>query len=100
MIDDKVTSRFECIAAELRTLGLTLHRLPGEYIVNLRNGSDRTARMVETLDEALEVGRQMAAETTTSSPAKGQWHRWPRRRKSKASPRFQNGYARGPSKPV
>lgn len=97
MIDDKVTSRFECIAAELRRLGLTLRRLPGEYIVNFRNGSDRTARMVETLDEALEVGRQMAAETTTSSPAHG---RWRRRRKLKASPRFRGGYARRRSKPV
>lgn len=31
--------------AELRALGITLTRLPGEYRVNYRNGTDATARL-------------------------------------------------------
>jgi hypothetical protein len=57
--------RFDTVAAELRALGITLARLPGEYRVNFRNSrnsSDATAQTVETLDEALELGRAMAAE--------------------------------------
>jgi hypothetical protein len=54
-------SPFELAAAELRALGITLARLPGEYRVNIRNGADTTARTAETLDEALELGRSMAA---------------------------------------
>jgi hypothetical protein len=53
---------FELAAAELRALGIILARLPGEYRVNYRSGSDATARMAETLDEALELGRSMAAD--------------------------------------
>ena len=55
-------SRFELVAAELRALGLTLRRLPGEYCVNFRYGGDATARMAEDLDQALEPGREMAAQ--------------------------------------
>jgi hypothetical protein len=54
-------SPFELAARDLRALGITLARLPGEYRVNIRNGSDATARMAETLDEALALGRSMAA---------------------------------------
>ena len=53
---------FELAAAELRPLGITLANLPGEYRVNYRNGGDATARTAETLDEALALGRAMAAE--------------------------------------
>jgi hypothetical protein len=53
--------RFDTIAAELRKLGVTLARLPGEYRVNFRNGSDATAQTVETLDEAIALGRSLAA---------------------------------------
>jgi len=59
---------FENIVRELRTLGLTLHRLPGEYCVNFRNGGDRTARVADDLDQALELGRAMAAEKATEQP--------------------------------
>jgi hypothetical protein len=40
-------------------------RLPGEYRVNYRTGTDATARTVETLDQALELGRT----TTADAPA-------------------------------
>jgi hypothetical protein len=55
-------SPFELAARELRVLGITLANLPGEYRVNYRNGADATARMAETLDEALALGRQLAAD--------------------------------------
>jgi hypothetical protein len=73
-------SRFEFISAELRTLGITLLRLPGEYRVNYRNGGDGTARFADDLDEALEIGRAMAAEkaadpnTATKAPRR-RWRR-------------------------
>jgi hypothetical protein len=60
MIDDRPIV-FESIAAELRALGITLAWLPGEYRVNYRNGSDATARLAETLNEVLDLGREMAA---------------------------------------
>ena len=53
---------FEIAAAELRKLGITLARLPGEYRVNFQNGTDATAQIAETIDEALDLGRAMAAE--------------------------------------
>jgi hypothetical protein len=70
-------SRFELTAAELRSLGITVTRLPGEYRVNYRTGTDATARTVETLDQALELGRTMTADAPTPpSPAHGkQGHR-------------------------
>jgi hypothetical protein len=37
-------SRFELIAGELRTIGLTLQRLPGEYRVNFRNSGGASCR--------------------------------------------------------
>jgi hypothetical protein len=55
--DPPPLSRFELAAAELRGLGITVTRLPGEYRVNYRTGTDATARTVETLDQALELGR-------------------------------------------
>jgi hypothetical protein len=36
-----------------RGLGITVARLPGEYRVKYRNATDATARMAETLDQAL-----------------------------------------------
>jgi hypothetical protein len=61
MTDTPGISRFEPVARELRALGITITRLPGEYCVNIRNGTDATAQAVETLDEALALGRSMAA---------------------------------------
>jgi hypothetical protein len=54
-------------------LGRTLRRLPGEYCVNFLNGETETARFADDLDEALELGRAMAATkaaepTTTKRP--------------------------------
>jgi|SRR5665213_1114706 len=75
-------SRFEVVAVELRTLGLTLQRLPGEYRVNFRNGGDKTARFADDLDQALELGRAMAAEKAAEQPAtnKPPRRRWRRKR--------------------
>jgi len=53
---------FDRTAAELRRLGITLAGLPGEDRVNFRNGADGTARMAETLDEAVKAGRSTAAD--------------------------------------
>jgi len=39
--------------------------LPGEYRVNFRNGADKTARFADDLNQALEIGREMAAEAAT-----------------------------------
>lgn len=73
-------SRFEMVAAELRRLGLTIRRLPGEYCINFRDGGDATARMAEDLDQALELGRAMAAEAAISrasaqKPPRRRWRR-------------------------
>jgi hypothetical protein len=85
MTGDQSPSPFELAAAELRPLGITLARLPGEYRVNLRNGADATARMAETLDEAVEIGRSMAADTPAPpGPAQGPRRRRPRRMTPKA----------------
>jgi hypothetical protein len=54
-------SRFELIAAELASLGVTIAARPGEYSVNYRADKDETARCTDDLDEALELGRAMAA---------------------------------------
>jgi hypothetical protein len=80
MAETDSISRFEVVARELRALGLTLRRLPGEYCVNFRNGGDATARMAENLDEALELGRAMAAEaaanrSTSEKPLRRRWRR-------------------------
>ena len=77
---DPPVSRFELAAAELRTLGLSLRRLPGEYCVNFRNGGDSTARMADDLDQALELGRAMAADkaadrATTEKRPRRRWRR-------------------------
>ena len=73
---------FDIVTAELRTLGLILQRLPGEYCVNFRNGGDKTARFAEDLGEALEIGREMAAEKAAEQPAttKPPRRRWRRKR--------------------
>jgi hypothetical protein len=59
---------FELATAELRKLGIDLTRLPGEYRVNFHNGAESTARIFETLDEALTAGRAMAAQRAAAAP--------------------------------
>jgi hypothetical protein len=83
--DPPALSRFELAARELRALGIVMTRLPGEYRVNYRTGTDATARTVETLDQALELGRTMAAEAPAPpSPAHGKRGRRPLRMTPKA----------------
>jgi hypothetical protein len=70
--------RFEVVTAELRRLGLTVRSLPGEYLVNFRNGWDTTVRFADDLDQALELGRAMAAEkaaeqATAKKPPRRRW---------------------------
>jgi hypothetical protein len=67
MTSEKTPSRFELAYEELRALGIVLARLPGEYRVNVRNGSEKTARFADDLDEAVELGRAMAAEAVAAS---------------------------------
>jgi hypothetical protein len=75
-------SHFELVARELRTHGLTIRTLPGEYCVNFRYGGEKTARFADDLDQALEIGRAMAAEAAANvSPAKKPTRRRWRRRK-------------------
>ena len=59
--DSPPLPRFEIVARELRALGIALARLPGEYRVNYVNGKDDTAVFGSDLDEALALGRGMAA---------------------------------------
>jgi hypothetical protein len=73
----QIAADFERASAELRKLGITLRRLPGEYSVNFINAGESTARILHTLDLALAVGRIMAAERGEASSTKG---RGPRRR--------------------
>lgn len=68
-------SSFDLYAAELARLGVVLTRLPGEYRVNFRAAGDATARIVETIDEALVAGREMAAEAPKKPPVKKQRQR-------------------------
>src|SRR6202047_1685252 len=80
MVETDSLSPFELVSRELRGLGLTLRRLPGEYCVNFRNGGDVTARMAEDLDQALELGRERAAEAAasraeTKQPPRRRWRR-------------------------
>jgi hypothetical protein len=87
-----VTERtpFELATAELRKLGITLRQLPGEYHVNLLGGPDANALSAETLDEAIQLGLDMAktlAPATTSTATPGKRYRHPRRMTPKAQRR-------------
>jgi hypothetical protein len=82
---DADPSPFELAEAELRKLGLSISRLPGEYRVNFRYGAESTARTFETLDHALAAGRAMAAERAAAPPgAAPRRYRRPRRMTPKA----------------
>ena len=78
---------------ELRKLGITLTQRPGEYSVNLNGGPDENALTAETLDEAVELGIDMAktfrAQATPAAPAAapGKKYRHPRRMTPKAQRR-------------
>jgi hypothetical protein len=44
----------------LRELDIVLTKAPGEYHLNYRNASRTTERIAETLEDALELGQEMA----------------------------------------
>jgi hypothetical protein len=79
MASEEQPSRFDLMAAKLRALGMTLRCLPGEYSVNFRNGDEKMARLVEDLDQALEIGRAMAEEAaaarTSATPVRRRWRK-------------------------
>lgn len=82
-VDDPF-SRFERVEAELRALGITIRRLPGEYCVNFRYGGDKMARMADDLDQVLEIGRAMAAEAAANRATTTRRRRRPRTTNGKA----------------
>lgn len=65
----QAASSFIIVAAELRALGLSLARSPEGFRVNLIGGPEQNALTAETLDDALELGRDMAATLAASAPA-------------------------------
>jgi hypothetical protein len=71
MAGDPSPPPFELATAELRALGITLARLPGEYRVNYRNGGDGTARLAEDLERAVELGRALAAAEPATTVRRG-----------------------------
>jgi hypothetical protein len=75
---DMPPSPFETATIELRALGITLARLPGEYEVNFRGGRDETAQRAETLAQALQLGRTMAADRLPPSTPDRRRRRPPR----------------------
>ena len=77
---------FDSATAELRKLGITLRRLPGEFQVKVTGGSEENARTAETLEDALALGRDMAETlaTTASAAAPGKRYRRPLRMTPKA----------------
>ena len=87
-MNDLAPSPFEIAAAELRKLGITLARLPGEYRVNFQNGTDATAQTAETVDAALGLGRAMAAERAEAQTHSGGPRR--RRRPRRMTPKAHN----------
>ena len=87
-MDDLAPSPFEIATAELRRLGITLARLPGEYRVNFHNGTEATAQIAETIDQALVAGRAMAAERAEAPSTKGRGPR--RRRRRRMTPKAYN----------
>jgi hypothetical protein len=92
----KAPSRFEMVDAELTALGIDIRRLPGEYRVNVRGRSDRTAYLTEDLDDALAAGRAMAARNAarqvTARPAGSPRRRRNRKAAKQLRPRWVRGH--------
>jgi hypothetical protein len=60
---------FEIAKAELRRFGIILTARPGEYQVNLTGGPDAMALTAETLDEAVQLGIDIAKTFPPATPA-------------------------------
>jgi hypothetical protein len=65
---DPASETFEQAQAELRVLGIALTRLTGKYRVNFRDHTEATARIAETLDDAIVQGWAMSAELAATAP--------------------------------
>jgi hypothetical protein len=65
----QAAANFEIAKAELRKLGITLTQRPGEYQVNLTGGPDENALAADTLDEAVQLGLDMAKTFPPATPA-------------------------------
>jgi hypothetical protein len=61
------TTPFQTACEKLKALGLVLQQAPGHYLVNFRNGTTDTEYQTENLDDALQRGKEMAAQP---SPAR------------------------------
>ena len=83
---DRQPSYLERVAGELTTLGVTISARPGEYRINYRTGSDDTALYTDDLDEALALGRELAAARLATDAVHGSTapRRRPKRMTSKA----------------
>jgi hypothetical protein len=83
---DRQPSYLERVAGELTALGVTISARPGEYRINYRTGSDDTARYTDDLDEALALGRELAAARLATDAVHGSMvpRRRPKRMTSKA----------------
>jgi len=57
------TTRFQIACEKLKALGLELQQAPGHYLVNFRNGTTATEYQTEDLEDALQRGCEMAAQT-------------------------------------
>lgn len=60
MPDHDPRSPFDIASALLRARGIVLRRLPGEYVVDFRDGGAGTARFADDIGEALRLGLDMA----------------------------------------
>jgi hypothetical protein len=80
MNDAPALSFFQTAVRELRALGITLTRLPGEYRVNYVNGSDATAITYAELHEAVTAARELAKSAPAAAAQKAATYRQPRRR--------------------
>ena len=83
-------SQFEIVAVQLAALGLTIAVRPGEYVVNVRGGSDATAYFTDDLDDALTHGRAIAAALPDSASPQGvavRHRKWRRPMSAKAQRR-------------
>ncbi len=81
---------FAGVVADLAARGVQLSARPGEYVVNLRDGTEATAYITDDLADAIEHGHALARsiaadpQPTAGRPAQGKRRRRPLRMTPKA----------------